>query len=265
MRKFDHPAILIQLGLGPAQLPIAGNNRHVEIVLQPMPTVLGHAMVGIGLGAFAVSRERTVSQNVSTVASLSILSAVPDLDTLAFAFGIPYSPAIGHRGFFHSAVFAMMLGTFFFGVAYLDRQRYRRMGATGNPEGKMHAALLLVYLLVSISHPLLDMLTDGGLGIALLAPFANERLFFPLQPIPVSPIGVSASVLPVLKWELMVFGPIVVVGWAAAVLMRRRCRIPGEHSHRQTMPECEIRGAPIPWTIIAIQRRLRRYFLNSEK
>ena len=39
------------------------------------------------------------------------------------------------------------------------------------------------------SHGLLDSLTDGGPGIALLWPFAHDRLFAPVTPIRVSPIG----------------------------------------------------------------------------
>ena len=64
------------------------------------------------------------------------------------------------------------------------------------------AALLL--FLATVSHPLLDMLTSGGLGCALFAPFNNERLFFPWQPIKVSPIGLgffSARGLAVLASE----------------------------------------------------------------
>jgi inner membrane protein len=41
------------------------------------------------------------------------------------------------------------------------------------------------------SHGLLDCLTDGGKGIALLWPFSDERFFAPLRTIRVSPIGLS--------------------------------------------------------------------------
>jgi inner membrane protein len=44
---------------------------------------------------------------------------------------------------------------------------------------------------VLASHPLLDTLTDGGLGCALLWPFDHTRYFAPWTPIPVSPIGLS--------------------------------------------------------------------------
>lgn len=48
----------------------------------------------------------------------------------------------------------------------------------------------IVFLFVSgASHGLLDTLTNGGLGIALLWPFSDERYFAPAQVIQVSPIN----------------------------------------------------------------------------
>ena len=35
-------------------------------------------------------------------------------------------------------------------------------------------------------------MTNGGLGVALLAPFSEERFFFSFRPIQVSPIGAGA-------------------------------------------------------------------------
>ena len=43
--------------------------------------------------------------------------------------------------------------------------------------------------LSTISHGVLDALTNGGLGVALLSPFDTGRIFFPIRPILVSPIG----------------------------------------------------------------------------
>ena len=42
------------------------------------------------------------------------------------------------------------------------------------------------------SHPVLDALTDGGLGVGLLWPFSSERFFMPLRPIHVAPISLKA-------------------------------------------------------------------------
>ena len=38
------------------------------------------------------------------------------------------------------------------------------------------------------SHGVLDALTDGGPGVAFLAPFDDTRYFFPWRPIRVSPL-----------------------------------------------------------------------------
>jgi inner membrane protein len=38
---------------------------------------------------------------------------------------------------------------------------------------------------------LLDAMTTGGIGVALLAPFDVTRYFFPWRPIAVSPIGIA--------------------------------------------------------------------------
>jgi len=55
----------------------------------------------------------------------------------------------------------------------------RRLG----PAGALCAA--------TASHGVLDAMTDGGLGVAFLAPFDDARYFLPWRPIPVSPISAS--------------------------------------------------------------------------
>jgi inner membrane protein len=49
----------------------------------------------------------------------------------------------------------------------------------------------LALFAVVLTHPLLDSLTDGGLGVALFWPFTAERYFAPWTPIPVAPIGLG--------------------------------------------------------------------------
>jgi inner membrane protein len=65
--------------------------------------------------------------------------------------------------------------------------------------------------MVAVSHGLLDAMTDGGLGVALLWPWTPQRIFFPWRPIPVAPIGLhlfSLRGLYVLGWEVLVFLPV---------------------------------------------------------
>jgi len=66
---------------------------------------------------------------------------------------------------------------------------------------------------VVASHPLLDCLTDGGLGCALLWPFSNERFFAPWRPIPVAPIGpafLSARGLRIAVTEVVLMAPFLI-------------------------------------------------------
>lgn len=66
--------------------------------------------------------------------------------------------------------------------------------------------------LVLASHAILDNLTDGGLGCALLWPFSDERFFAPWRPLPVAPLGrafLSAGGLRVVAVELVLFAPLL--------------------------------------------------------
>ncbi len=102
--------------------------------------------------------------------ALIAVSLLPDLDVLAFRFGIPYSAPFGHRGATHSLVFALVAGT---GTAL----------AVANGRRRDFWRVAIVICLVAVSHPLLDAMTDGGLGVALLWPFSNARFFAPWRPI----------------------------------------------------------------------------------
>src|SRR5262249_18045728 len=105
----------------------------------------------------------------------SALSLFPDIDVVGFMRGVPYGAPWGHRGATHSLEFAVAGGI---GVGlrarFFKRPRLRTMAV---------AALVLG------SHGLLDTMTDGGLGAALLWPFSARRFFAPWRPIPVAPIG----------------------------------------------------------------------------
>lgn len=46
------------------------------------------------------------------------------------------------------------------------------------------------FAFVTASHAILDMMTNGGLGVAIFSPFDLTRYFFDFRPVVVSPIGV---------------------------------------------------------------------------
>lgn len=144
--------------------------------------------------AFAAGRVIDRPRPLVWVALFSALSMLPDLDVIAFVFGIPYEHPFGHRGASHSIAFALLCGL----VALLTRRDRR---------------LALFTFGVVLTHPLLDMLTDGGLGCALFWPISNERLFWPVQPIPVAPIGqglFSRRGLYVVVVEVVAFLPLTI-------------------------------------------------------
>jgi inner membrane protein len=125
-----------------------------------------------------------------------VLAALPDLDVIGFRFGIHYGDLLGHRGLSHSLAVAVTLSG-------MVSWHWWRGGA-----GSLPPALVWSYLALAMaSHGLLDMLTDGGLGIALAAPLDNTRYFFPVRPIAVAPIGLyglrDARMLRVITTELL--------------------------------------------------------------
>jgi inner membrane protein len=167
---------------------------------------IGHVAVGMSLAR----HEAGVSSRARLAASMlffSALAMLPDADVIAFRLGIPYSAPWGHRGATHSLVFAALVALAAMGLAPLFRLSAWRMG--------------LLSLFAVASHGLLDSLTDGGLGAALLWPFSNERLFAPVRPLPVAPIGsrmFSSRGLYVVAVEFLAFLPF----WAFALWPRRR-------------------------------------------
>src|SRR5215212_11972234 len=120
-------------------------------------------------------------------------SMLPDADVVAFHFGVSYGDLLGHRGLTHSLLFAALISA---AVLALFRNRAR--------DERLRIGLFL--LIATASHGLLDALTNGGLGVAFFAPLHDERFFFPVQPIEVSPIGpafFSARGLRVIQSELL--------------------------------------------------------------
>ena len=140
-----------------------------------MCTVITHPAVPIALSALLP--QETASSSLLIAAALC--SVIPDLDVVGFEFGIKYGDMLGHRGFTHSIFFAALL------AALITFTWFQNSQGSG--------LIVFMFLFLStLSHPLLDALTNGGLGVGLFAPFSNERYFFPYRPIEVSPIAVGA-------------------------------------------------------------------------
>jgi len=186
-----------------------------------MPTIMTHAavtwMLGKGLRWRRPARVAVIS---------ALCGVIPDLDAIGHQLGVPYLHHWGHRGLSHSLAFA-----FAFGVALslccvppLSVGRslqlwWRRLGWS------------LYFGLLMSTHGLLDMLTTGGHGVALFAPYQHDRLFFPrlYRVVKVSPMGRSAlsweRLEPVLLSELYwIISPCLAVLMALALLHWIRAR-----------------------------------------
>jgi inner membrane protein len=150
-------------------------------------SLISHAAVAVAAGAAFAPRDVPGQFWILAV----LCSILPDADVLGFSFGIPYHHVFGHRGFFHSPLFGLLLSIL---VVFIFFRNVDMFSARW-------FFYLVFFFLLAASHGILDAFTNGGLGIALLSPFDPARYFFPWTPIEVSPIGVKAFFS---KWGLAV-------------------------------------------------------------
>jgi inner membrane protein len=176
-----------------------------------VPTVFTHAAFALALGA--------VLHPPNAPARFWVLGAagavIPDLDVFGLGFGVPYEDALGHRGFTHSLVFSGLVAAVVTALAF-----------RGDAWKGQRARLWWYFALAAASHGLLDMLTDGGGGVALFWPMDVARRFFPWRPVEVSPIGLerflSERGLTVLLSELRwIWAPAAMLVAASWVWRRR--------------------------------------------
>ncbi|MEX5406149.1 metal-dependent hydrolase [Stenotrophomonas sp. WED208] len=200
-----------------------------------MPSIITHAAVPLALWC-AADRGRIPPR---LLAAGVIAAMLPDADVLAFALQIPYADAFGHRGASHSLLFACVLAAVaavlaFFGSgrpwsahrssgsrrpwsAVLCQPRLAPTKAGSTVASTLQAAVFV--FVCAASHPLLDAMTSGGLGVALAWPWSEQRFFAPWRPIRVSPFapqffsarGVS-TLLSELRWVWLPLAT-VVVAW----------------------------------------------------
>jgi inner membrane protein len=139
-----------------------------------MCTIITHPAVPIALSI--LFPQETASS--SLLISGALCSIIPDLDVIGREFGIKYGDMLGHRGFTHSIFFASVLAVFVTFAFFRNS----------------HDSQLVIFLflfLSTLSHPVLDALTNGGLGVGFFAPFSNKRYFFAYRPIEVSPMRIN--------------------------------------------------------------------------
>jgi inner membrane protein len=100
----------------------------------------------------------------------------PDLDVIVVKLGLTtHGGLTGHRGLTHTVLFALLLGLV--GLSLAPRWGMRRWAG--------YAWIALC----TLSHPLLDMMTNAGAGVVLLWPLDQAHHFFAWRPIEASPIS----------------------------------------------------------------------------
>jgi len=160
-----------------------------------LASAFGHAFAAYAIGSGFKKESDLWKFNL-----LGIFCAViPDADVISFRFGVSYGDFWGHRGFTHSICFAIFLAvlisTLFYFKDFLKPVFWK---------------YVLFFSICSISHGLLDMMTDGGMGVALFSPIDNTRYFLPWRPIEVSPMSASrffsSRGLDILKSEFIWIG-----------------------------------------------------------
>ena len=188
-----------------------------------MPSIITHAAVPLALWC-AADRGRIPAW---LLAAGVVAAMLPDADVLAFALRIPYADAFGHRGASHSLLFASVLAALaavwaFFGSGrpwsaphssgsrrpWSAVSRQPRLAPTQRGPTLASTVQAAVFVFIcAASHPLLDAMTSGGLGVALAWPWSEQRFFAPWRPIRVSPFAPQffsargiATLLSELRW-----------------------------------------------------------------
>src|SRR3954465_6099651 len=139
-----------------------------------MASAITHFIVGAALALPA--RFDGVLPRWAVPLTGGLLAAAPALvPPLMFALDTPWGSLFAHRGLFHSPFFLALFSSLLAAIV-----------AT-----RAWLPLAALWTACAITHPLLDMLTDGGSGVMLLFPFSEARLFFPWRPIRVSPLGIA--------------------------------------------------------------------------
>lgn len=160
-----------------------------------MASAFGH-----GILAYTIKKIAAPKAALKVTLLAIICSILPDADVIAFRFGIPYEHMFGHRGFTHSIFFSVVFGLL---VAWIFHKSSRMKYA-------------IIYILCTLSHAFLDALTTGGRGVAILAPFSEERFFLPWRFIKVSPMSIKRFIS---EWGIEVLKSEFVYIWIPCLIV----------------------------------------------
>ncbi|HTB31581.1 MAG TPA: metal-dependent hydrolase, partial [Bacteroidia bacterium] len=124
-----------------------------------MASAFGHACAALTLGKVYSGKKLPAVFWILSV----VCAVIPDADVIGFKFNIAYGSTFGHRGFTHSIFFALVMG-------FIAALIFTKVASAYK---KQSWKFVLYFFLVTLSHPLLDACTTGGLGVAFFSPFSN--------------------------------------------------------------------------------------------
>ena len=139
-----------------------------------MPTIITHGVV-----AYLAARMAGPSLPPRLWGLSMLCAMVPDLDSIGLYLGVPYGHILGHRGFSHSPLFALVLAI---GVCLVGLRSI-------SPRSRTWWWCLAILTLSTASHGLLDAVTTAPYGVAFLVPFSDERILLPWLLVPAVAVG----------------------------------------------------------------------------
>ena len=203
-----------------------------------MASIITHAAVPLLIGR-AMKLPDGVSRRRLALATTA-LACLPDLDVGAFVFDLRPWDTLGHRGLLHSLPFALLMAGLVAVVFF---------------RGPAFTRVLGLLFAAAASHGLIDAMTRGDIGVALLSPLVTERFLFPFRPIPVCPLGLTEYLG---RWGAIVIGNelmLIVIPVAIATEIIRRVRA-GE-------PFNSLTKATVGWILLAAVVWLRWPYLYA--
>jgi len=142
-----------------------------------MASLFAHLIIGKAISATNFSKKYYLK-----VSFLAMISAViPDIDVIGYFYHIPYQSPLGHRGFTHSILFAL-IWAIFIKICFFKNENWKKFQTY---------YIIIILFLSTLSHGLVDAMTNGGLGVGFFIPFDHSRYFLPWRPILVSPLGIK--------------------------------------------------------------------------
>lgn len=176
-----------------------------------MPSAFTHLFIGEALGKTCTAEKMPVKFWVLA----GVCSILPDIDIIGYSFGIKYGSMLGHRGFFHSLAFALLVSILVVQIAFRTTPRFTRQWWR----------LSAFFFAVTAAHGFLDSMTDKGMGVGFFIPFDNTRYHMPWRPIYASPMSIpkffSHAGIEVLMQEIIWIWLPMIAFYAGVITYRR--------------------------------------------